>query len=139
MGREEDGLQQKKDFCHLDDGGEVFGGDFMPCGRERDAVAGIVKGAGACETTSLDCTPNSWPWSHMGGHFIIPWWGLYLWRVVFWNEEVEDAEGDVLAIGIAFVRVAVSRRASDDDFLGYVIYFGGALLFALVYEAGDQY
>lgn len=28
--------------------GEVCG-DFMPCGREGEAVAGVVEGAGACE------------------------------------------------------------------------------------------
>lgn len=55
----------------------------------------------------------------------------------FWNEQVEDADGDVFAIGIGFVRIVVSRRASDDDLLGYVVYFGA--LFALVYEAGDQH
>lgn len=54
-----------------------------------------------------------------------------------WNEEVEDADGDVFAIGIGFVRIVVSRRASDDDLLGYVVYFGA--LFTLIYEAGNQH
>ena len=104
--------------------GEVCG-DLVPCSREGYAVAGVVEGAGACEA-GLDRAANFWP----ERDFSIIWRRLRL----FWDEEVEDAKGDVFAVRIGFVGV-VGGRASDDDLLGYLLYFDA--VFALIYEAGD--